>query len=439
MFKKVSLVAFAAAAVLASCITSPGEKPVDYSTPGDPAVISLKVDNYQPTSRAGVDNNLSDDDAVINDFIVFIVRADDNTFDISPRAYSSTDLNAGVLSPFRATDKASKIYIVANTGTYAGGPFASCTNMAQVKATVIAIDDPNHGCSDKDVWMSGSANLTKNGTAKDPINNTDDVDKLEATLKLYFVPAKIYIQVDNMMKNYSAVGKTYAQGATIVNGGGLGTMFGVGARSIYGDADKYYYNGIDLAYLNGYFDKPADYPAVNTVDYVHKTAYAYQTGFSSTGNFHTVKYASPAKPAGPGFTRPDATTGTYTSETPITDAMGFYVMPAATNGPKIWAAAYGKHNPDIPVNDAEGLSNAAHYAAAKDWYWGVAFGKQGGAFANPIVAGNKYIATITIVGDAGIGSGGTTDPTEETNNSAVYLNVQTAAWISMIYGNQVFE
>lgn len=398
---KFFIAALAASMMFASC--SKEQSLVDLESAGKPAKISI---NLKGAVAKSVDDATIDEDAVINDLIVFVVKSDGVAFDIAPAYFAGSALTSNAVPQITATTNANKIYIVCNTGDFSTGPFKDVVNMNDVKAAALQLDgNPNTGsnCVSGNVWMSAYSVLTD-----EPAPAPDGTARKTATAQLKYVPAKVYVIVNNQMTNYGATANTLLDGIAIVNGGTWTRFVASSIESNLASVDftptraqmpagaPFFYNGIDVA------SPYADYPG--TSDYVVKPVYKYTDtdgDFVTMNNFVSTTLAAP-----------------YGKVVKMGATDGFYVFPSITTN-KTWATVYGRFA-------AGGAEAAGPGAEAR--YWSLCFGGEDG-IATDITSGNKYVVTITLKGNATTGGGGTTDPTDEIVNAYVDITVEPALWV----------
>lgn len=402
------LTVFTASLMLVSCTKDKTYEPPDIG-PGDPAYINLILKGA--VSQKAIDETSEDDDQLINDMIVFVVRDDGNTFDIQPQFISGSALTPGtnnqILPQIIATTKANEIYIVTNTGSYDNGIFNSCVDMSAVRQVAMRLDgNPNTGsnCKYKNVWMAGEAKtLTNDGFA------LDGIAQKKADIQLEYLAAKVFIITENHMINYNDPdidGRTLLEGVAMINAGAY-TGFVKNAAGTYEVARStaypqvpFYYNGISIkAFPANYKDVP---PLYNTSqDFSTVTAMSNQIGFGAWA----------------------ANSSTHTTKTLLEDKDAFYLFPPRTDGnQKVWATIYGLYN-------AEGLNTTAKKDAADQAFWSAGFGISDGKITEPLKSGNKYILTIELAGSANTGNNHQIDPTIESISQYLNITVNAAEWI----------
>lgn len=387
----------AATAMFASC-----SEDLATTDTGETEAARITIDLTDPTTRA-FDEDSDDDDKVVNDLIVFVTRADGNSFDVSPVYVPAASISAQNKFTVTATTKAAKIYIVTNTGALATGPFKAVTNLNDVKAVAAKIDGTGANAGSKvapgNVWMSGE------GALVDAAAHADGTAQKEATIKLYYVPAKVFVIVKNSMKNYP--GKTVLSGVTLINAGTWTGFVNSNANTTF-DADNrpeyrvarttafpqfpYYANGVAIDdFASNYSDVPALVASAN--DFTSPVAaYAQTTGFT------TIQTAAGAS-----------------TKASLTEADAFYVFPTQIGSPspeKVWASVYGTYTADTTPQQR---------------FWSVAFGGADG-IVKELKSGNKYIITLELAGDGQV-PGGEDDPTIETLSAYLNVTVEQAEWI----------
>jgi hypothetical protein len=421
------MAAIAATAMLASCSEEAVNKGGDDNGPAKAAVINIKLAGVQSRALTGYDNEY-DEDSKVNDMIVFITKADGNTFDVSPKYISSgIDLDGNGTTAktdnfdITATTNAANVFIVTNTGPYVTGPFKSVRNMDDVKKVAIDINNNTHGvpaadykCKNGNVWMSGKSTgaFTDGTTLPGPdgeAGTEDDILVKTTNVTLEYVVAKVAIVTNNKMTgDYSAAtANTKLDGVTLINAGRwAGFVKGTNGFEAEGrDATRtpYHYNGVELALGDpAYFDAPDKY---NTVIDHAKTPDASKSNYTNTIGFSDMT------------ADPNGAVATSKTDDNLTDADYFYVTPTFSgSNAKVYASVYGKYNPD-GLDKSTGTKNA---------FWSAPFGGQ--AITSPLAAGNKYIVTFNLTGDVNTGGGYKEDPTVETVNQKLTITVTSAAW-----------
>ncbi|PXV65854.1 major fimbrial subunit protein FimA [Dysgonomonas alginatilytica] len=389
---KFLLAIFAVTTMLFSCSNDKDGENGDDSKP-EPMKINLILKGAQTAVRS-VDNNPVDEDNVINDLIVFLVRAD-NTFDTGPFYFPAADIIGGNTVPtINGTTKATSVIIITNTGQFSTGAFDAVTNVASLNAVVSALDrNPNVGsqCISQNVWMSGNANLVANG-----VDGNGNALRT-ATVNLGYIPAKIYVRVNNQMTNFDS-GNVILDGVSIINGGAWtrftmnnGDFKPTQAQIPAGEA--FFYNGI---FINPalYIDQPA------------------------AGNF----VVNPIYKWAPVTYFPMTSAVTIPAVAAQTATEGFYVFPSITTN-KTYVTIFGRYDP----NQTRNASNLTE----PNYFWSFAFGGSDG-LANAIASGEKYVINITLTGNANTGGGGSPDPTEIYDNAYVDITVNSALWTPFI-------
>ena len=406
MKKRILFAAVAAVMMFASCSKTENDGPNDER--GEAAYISITM---KSAGERAINPSATDDDQIINDMIVFVVRSDNKTFDISPKYFPAAQLTgnttyAGTPNPpkITATTKADKVYIITNTGAYTTGAFKNCANMDDVRAVAMAVDgNPNTGsqCGYKNVWMAGESTGLVTGTV-----DADGTPVKNATIQLNYIAAKVFVVVENRMdlyENPATTGNTRIDGVAMINAGAY-TGFVKNAAGNYEVARTtalpqapFYYNGVAItAFPANYLDVPAQYNSAN--DFTTKATYSNQIGFTAWA----------------------ANSPTHSTATLLNDNNAFYVFPTRqAASTKVWATIYGKYNPD-------GLASSS--ANEVQAFWSVAFGGADGVIASPLKEGNKYIVTIELKGSASNGGGSEEDPTIETVNQYLNIKVDQAVW-----------
>jgi hypothetical protein len=395
--------AIAAIATLSSCVKEQGTPLI----PGTPMAINLKLDNKETKAITGAQ---VDKDSKVNDMIVFITRADDTTFDVSPQYLTTADFtlddgNVSDVIELKATVEAANIYIVTNTGPYLSGPFSGLPDMDAVKAVALKLDDNTHGgedysCHFENVWMAGeTSTITDTGTT-----NSAGVKIMNADIQLHYVVAKVYVITENSITgNYGT--NTRLDGVTLTNAGGhTGFFMGTNGYEVPRSDDfqqfPFYQNGIDWtmdAAPTEYSDVPALFDG--TTDFEDNDTYSNQIGFDGINA---------------GASR------TLTTADALSDGDAFYVAPVRSDATEttVWASIYGKYNP-------AGLDDTA---ADRDTFWSVAFGGADNTIAGKLAAGKQYIITLELNGTDGTGSGGEDEPTKEIIETLLTIDVDVAEW-----------
>jgi hypothetical protein len=417
MKKNLFFAAVAAVAMLASC--SKEANSIDNSVAA-PARITIDLTTVETRNFDDVNKTSDDADTKVNDLIVFVTRTD-GSFDVSPIYVAGSVIDAENKFSVKATTKAEKIYIVTNTGALATGPFKAVTNLNDVKAAVLKSDGTggNAGSNIRNgnVWMSGESTGMTNG---DPVTETIDGQQVQitsknASIQLYYIPAKVFVVVKNAMKNYAGgLGNTKLTGVTFTNVGAWSGFINTESQAIT-DAIRpdyrvsrnvaaqfpYYFNGIAVdANFGDYDDEPTQ---VNTQD-----DFMIEDDFIRTTGFTALQAGTDTVPV--------------TNEADLTEADAVYVLPVQLNGlgnqEKVWASIYGTYDADGPAGTDE---------TAEQRFWSVAFGG-GDQIADEIKSGRKYILTLEMRGDANIDTGDE-DPTIETQDMYLNVELKPAAWV----------
>lgn len=371
----------AVAAMLLSCAR---DKENDNNA--DPIRINLILEGARAETKS-VDNNPVDEDNVINDLIVFLVRSD-NTFDAGPFYFSAAQLTEGNKVPtMTGTTLATSVIVITNTGPLSTGAFRSVANLAGLDAIVAALDkNPNTSsqCVSENVWMSGNALLSAAEGSGGTATKT-------ATVDLEYLPAKIYVKLTNDMTNFDS-GNVILDGVAIINGGAW-TRFTTNngnykpAESQIPSDDAFFYNGIAVD-PDSYTDNPG------AGNYVVNSIYEW-----SPDTFFPMTPTTPI----PAVANQDATEG-------------FYVFPAITNN-HTYLTVYGRYDP----------SQGASALTDPNYFWSFAFGGSDG-LTSAVASGEKYVISLSLNGNANTGGGGSTDITETFDNASVDITVNTAVW-----------
>ncbi len=399
--KKIFLTAalVAAGAMLASCST---EATSGNEEKGEPAKLVISLASPSSATRA-YDSGADDADKVINDFIIFVTKAD-GSWDRAPH-YQGTAPGDDPIE-LLATTNAYGIYVVTNTGAYTLGAFASVNNLDQLKAVTMAIDgNPNTGSNVQagNVWMGGHTETLTTGTP-----GSDGLAVKEAVVDLYYIAAKVLIITEDKM--VGAAQNTVLSGVSLINAGRytgfvnnstdpMAVNFMPAARSIDMVA-PYYYNGVDIIdpSQTPYSDAPADED-----DFEVDAAWSTAAGFALANG--------------------ESTDGV------LTDAEFIYAFPVDPSGAeKTWATVYGT----VDVDGAAGAGNPVQA------FWSVAFNGEDKIIKEALTASHKYMITITLQGDQGSGSGYKNDPTEETINQHLKITIKEAKWVPVL-GHKIYN
>ena len=380
------LAAVAAGAMLTSC-----SKEGTPSGQGEPAKLVISLASPSSATRA-YDSDADDADKAINDFIIFVTKAD-GSFDRAPYYLSSAPGDDPI--EVMATTDAAGIYVVTNTGALTTGAFASVTSLDQLKAVAMAIDgNPNTGSNVQagNVWMGGHTETLTVGTP-----GSDGIPVKEAEVDLYYIAAKVLIITENNM--VGAAQNTVLSGVSLINAGrytGFVNLsetedpnFMPAARST-AMAAPYYYNGVAITAptQTPYFDAPTDDDDFEVNDTWKKT-----TGFAlAIGG---------------------------TTDDVLEDSDFIYAFPVDPSGAeKTWATVYGTVDAD-----GEGTGEAVQA------FWSVAFNGEDNVIKEALTASHKYMITIELKGDQSTGSGYKDDPTVETISQQLKITIKEAMWI----------
>jgi hypothetical protein len=418
MKKTFFVAAIAAAAMFASCSKEENNNSVNGEA--ESAKITIALNEVQSRAFA-IDPDEEDIDNTINDLIVFVTRTDGVSFDVAPIFVDGDDMDNNEFTVM-ATTKADKVFIVTNTGAIANGPFSAVTNMDDVRAAAAKADGSagnGNAIVSGNVWMSGESTALTAGTADagpDTIPGTeDDIPVKEASIQLWYIPAKVYVAVTNSMTNYIG-GNTVIEGVTITNAGAwtgfinsnTNTAFSATNRPDYRVARTtdypqfpFYVNGLAIENTlisESYSDVPAKVNGAN--DFVVDADFTNTTGIAA---IQTAEGAS--------------------TDSALTVADAFYIFPAqfaaVTTDPspeKVWADVYGTF-------DADGTGTVE---TAEQRFWPMAFGGED-KIASELKSGNKYLVTLELAGDGKIDTG-TEDPTEPVNPQILKITVIPAEW-----------
>lgn len=399
-----------AALTLISCVKD--DATVENNKVGGPAKIELKLALPKlGTFTRSNDMNAVDEDIKVNDIIIFVTKADGNTLDCPPKFFTGAQIaSGGVVPTITASTSAAYVFAIVNTGALSSGAFQSVGTIAQANRVALKVDgNPNAGsnCISENVWMGAGDNLTGGGT------EADGTAILTTTLKLEYIPAKVYVKVVNQMKNYDKAA-VILDGVSMINAGAW-TCFTpesiinfVPKREYLPTGAKFYANGTDAAHFGSYVDEPH---------------YNAQPDYETNPLYQWTGSDFPMMPANvdPG-----------NGGTPITTAMvaneGFYAFPVIGNN-DTYLTVYGRYSidettdPDNPVGNASTLT-------APNFYWSYKFGDSSIPGATKITQAKKYIVTLTLQGDAwSNGGGGSVDPTNPPTPANVKITIETAKWI----------
>ena len=188
--KKIKFLAVALAAFTMFSCSNDEIESLGNNAPGEQAVLTIKLKgdgDDQAQSRAL--GPTATTDVAINDYLVFLFR-EGGALDCVPY-YSSSNAAANISN---GTTAAKKVYVVANTGALANGPFATVKTEADLLAVAGSLMDNTNNVSTQtktNLWMSGANHVTFNGT-----NGT-------AAVTLSYVAAKIQLIVKDNRTNMS--------------------------------------------------------------------------------------------------------------------------------------------------------------------------------------------------------------------------------------------
>ena len=174
--------------------------------------ISLKGEqSVDPLSKA---SGVSTGDSKVNDFLVFVFRTD-GALDIAP-AYSS---DGSALSNLVVTTMAKEVYVVANTGALASGPFTGVSTKSElISKTGVLIKGNTSTQSLNNVWMEGNADIVW-GTG-------ENITKGTATVTMSFLASKLLVTVNTT--NYT--GNSTFESVAIGYAGGEAKFFATDAN-----------------------------------------------------------------------------------------------------------------------------------------------------------------------------------------------------------------
>lgn len=183
--KKIKFLAVALAAFTMFSCTNDEVENLGNNAPGEQAVLTIKLkgdgDNQAQSRAAGPATDT--EDAVINDYLVFLFR-DGGALDCAP--YESNSNTAATITT--GTTAAKKAYVVANTGALANGPFKDVkteSDLLTATADLMVKGDQNTSTQRKNnLWMSGESEVKFNGGTN-----------AQVTVSLSFVAAKIQLIV----------------------------------------------------------------------------------------------------------------------------------------------------------------------------------------------------------------------------------------------------
>lgn len=235
--KKIKFLAVALAAFTMFSCTNDEVENLGNNVPGEQAVLTIKLkgdgDNQAQSRAAGPATDT--EDAVINDYLVFLFRAG-GALDCAP--YESNSNTAATITT--GTTAAKKAYVVANTGALANGPFKNVkTESDLLTATADLMDNTNNASTQTktNLWMSGANDVTFNGTTG------------TTTVTLSYVAAKIQLIVKDNRKNMSG-GTIQIEDKEVVLlfAGQKGKFFGT---SVEKSVQTHFYTG-DKSYNNAF-------------------------------------------------------------------------------------------------------------------------------------------------------------------------------------------
>jgi len=277
--KKIKFLAVALAAfTLFSCSNDEIES-LGNNAPGEQAVltINLKGDgDDQAQSRAL--GPAATTEADINNYLVFLFR-DGGDLDCEP-FYSNSSAAANIAN---GTTAAKRVYVVANTGELANGPFNKvATETDLLAATGSLMDDTNNVStqSDTNLWMSGNTTVSFTGTTA------------TVTVTLSFVAAKIQLIVkDNRTNKTGGTIEIKDNEVVLLYAGKSGKFFGADR-----DAQSGYYTG-DVSYLPGGAPAGVTVSTALSDDGVDTTPFPpNQDGSLVHNHFYTFGNASTTQP-----------------------------------------------------------------------------------------------------------------------------------------------
>ena len=188
--KKIKFLAVALAAFTMFSCSNDEIESLGNNAPGEQAVLTIKLKgdgDDQAQSRAL--GPTATTDVAINDYLVFLFR-EGGALDCVPY-YSSSNAAANISN---GTTAAKKVYVVANTGELANGPFATVKTVADLLAATGSLMDNTNNASTQtkdNLWVSGVKDVTFVGTSA------------TVAVELKFVAAKIELVVKDNRKNMS--------------------------------------------------------------------------------------------------------------------------------------------------------------------------------------------------------------------------------------------
>ena len=229
--KKIKFLAVALAACTMFSCTNDEVENLGNNAPGEQAVLTIKLkgdgDNQAQSRAAGPATDT--EDAVINDYLVFLFR-DGGALDCAP--YESNSYTAATITT--GTTAAKKAYVVANTGALANGPFKDVnkdSDLLTATADLMVKGDQNTSTQRKNnLWMSGESEVKFNGGTN-----------AQVAVSLSFVAAKIQLIVKDNRKNMTG-GTIQIEDKEVVLlfAGQKGKFFGTSAEK---SAQTHFYTG----------------------------------------------------------------------------------------------------------------------------------------------------------------------------------------------------
>jgi hypothetical protein len=229
--KKIKFLAVALAAFTMFSCTNDEVENLGNNVPGEQAVLTIKLkgdgDNQAQSRAAGPATDT--EDAVINNYLVFLFRAG-GALDCAP--YESNSNTAATITT--GTTAAKKAYVVANTGALAGGPFATVkteTDLLAATADLMVKGDQNTSTQRKNnLWMSGESEVKFNGGTN-----------AQVAVSLSFVAAKIQLIVkDNRTGMSGGTIQIEDKEVVLLFAGQKGKFFGTSAEK---SAQTHFYTG----------------------------------------------------------------------------------------------------------------------------------------------------------------------------------------------------
>lgn len=356
-------VAFAIMAFF-SCSKEDGTDNLDHLKTKASITVNIKG-SVESMSKAAGDPGASTD-VVVNDFIIFLFDASGNCVGTPKYVTGAT---TGTVDD--ANTSASKIYVVANTGAIASGPFASVANENDLKActgTLVNATDASTQTKNN-LWMSGTGTI---GTFT-PGANPSDPSTASATVTLAFVAARIdVVVVDNRTNNTPGSGKISIadNSVALLFAGAEGKFFAESAVKV---AQSSFFSGITT---------------------------------NTTAN----------------TTKKDILNTPLTQAFGTTGAVEYHFYTFGYNGEHDFGA--GWKLPTI-LTIASTRTNAN--GSTTPIYYPVHFNASDAGMT--IEPGNKYTVTLTLNGDVnGGGGGGSTDPERPLEAAEITVSVTPATW-----------